>query len=99
MRPPHKFHEFDILEPLSEIGNYYERAVLKRLMESTEDLSAAQVADAACIALNRLPAWYIRNAVDAHFYMAETTIVAMERDIDDAIKLAVAKVTLPDSKA
>ena len=96
MRPSHKFHQSDILERLAEIGNYYEQVVARRLMAYTKDLDPEQMADAACIALNRLPAWYIRNAVDAHFYMAEETIIAMENDIDEAIKLAVTKVSLQD---
>jgi len=96
MRPNHKFHESDILERLAEIGNYYEQVVVRRLMAYASDLNPEQMADAACIALNQLPAWYIRNAVDAHFYMAEDSIVAMEHDIDEAIRLAVVKVTQPD---
>lgn len=99
MRPSHKFQESDILERLAEIGNYYEQVVVRRLMKFAPDLDADQMADAACIALNQLPAWYIRNAVDAHFYMAEATIVAMEQSIENAIKLAVAKVSSSGDQA
>ena len=79
----------EALDKLGEIGNYYEKAVIERLSRFTGDLSPDELADAACLALNRLPSWYIRHAVDARFYLSQEKIVAMEEAIDRAVARAI----------
>ncbi len=79
----------EALDKISEIGNYYEKAVIERLSRFSGDLGADELADAACLALNRLPSWYIRHAVDARFYLSQEKIVAMEEAIDRAVARAI----------
>ncbi len=79
----------EALDNLGEIGNYYEKAVYERLARFAHELDADQIADAACLALNRLPAWYIRHAVDARFYLDAHEVTEMEARIDRAVAAAI----------
>ena len=55
------------------ITNYYERLVLYKIDELLEPSGKENdddyIADIACIALNQLPARYVRHSVDTSFYM------------------------------
>jgi hypothetical protein len=71
-----------------QVHNFYERLVfdemLRRAAKSpnfTEDL----LADVACVALNRLPARYVRHDVDMMFYLTEKE----RHDIDQALQSAL----------
>jgi hypothetical protein len=63
--------------PFASIYNRNERAVFDKVREASarfpelagdEDL----LADASCIALNALPAHYVRHAVDLSFHISDT---------------------------
>jgi len=57
-----------------QVHNYYERIVFEevaRLSVSYLDYTADMLADVACVALNRLPARYVRHDVDMMFYLTE----------------------------
>ncbi len=87
----HRLNE-EALNKIGEIGNYYERAVIERLARFSGDLDADELADAACLALNQLPSWYIRHSVDARFYLSQEKIVAIEEAIDRAVARAILRI-------
>lgn len=71
---------------IEQIHNYYEHLVLDEVVRRARNLpnaTADMVADMACVALNRLPARYVRHDVDLVFYLTET-----ERHQSDAALLA-----------
>ncbi len=49
---------------------------------------AELLADVACVALNRLPARYIRHRVDYAFYLTEHEAAANDSAVADAVKYA-----------
>ena len=73
------------------ISNYYEHLVLDkiaaRLAGSPRADDEDYIADVACVALNKLPARYVRHIVDMSFYMSEEE----KHKIDKLVELAVAK--------
>ncbi|MBI1194787.1 MAG: competence protein ComFB [Gammaproteobacteria bacterium] len=87
------FSSFDLPSHFEEVANYYERLVVERLMELKETFNSDQLADVACIALNQLPSWYIRNHVDAHFYLSESQLAEMHLNTENAVLFAIEKVT------
>jgi hypothetical protein len=60
---------------VEQIHNYYEHLVLDEVIHRARamhpDMTADTVADIACVALNQLPARYVRHAVDLVFYLTE----------------------------
>ncbi len=75
----------------SSLRNFYERQVLEAVVEAhprypmlTED----QLADVACVALNRLPPRYIRHEVDLAFYLTEKERDDNEAALAEAVKYA-----------
>ncbi|MGB4058625.1 MAG: late competence development ComFB family protein [Burkholderiaceae bacterium] len=71
---------------IEQIHNYYERLVLDEVVRRARELpnaTADMVADMACVALNRLPARYVRHDVDLVFYLTEA-----ERHQSDTALLA-----------
>jgi hypothetical protein len=64
--------------------------VIRRVRDDPE-VTADMVADMACVALNRLPARYVRHDVDLVFYLTEAerqqSEMAMDAAIDQAIRL------------
>ncbi len=71
-----------------EISNYYEKAVIEKVLEhygSEEGLGQDALEDIVCVALNQLPAKYVRHAVDLAFYMDAGERAEMERKIEAAI--------------
>ncbi len=69
------------------IHNYYERLVFD------EVLRTRLLADIACVALNRLPARYIRHDVDYSFYLTAEERDDQNRRIADAVAQSFAYVT------
>lgn len=75
------------------IHNYYEQMVLDQLV----DLSRSQLqgeseellCDIACVALNQLPARYVRHNVDMVFYMTPAERQKMEKEVIKAVKMAI----------
>jgi hypothetical protein len=55
------------------IHNYYEKLVLEEILEKIRKNEITNsddfLADIACVALNQLPARYVRHNVDMVFYM------------------------------
>lgn len=69
------------------IRNYYEQPVLQLIIadypRARQD--RGYLADVACIALNQLPAKYIRHNVDMTFFLSSSEM----QEIDNRIKHAV----------
>ena len=51
-------------------------------------VDAEQLADVACVALNRLPPRYIRHEVDLAFYLGDAERVRTEKAVADAVTYA-----------
>ncbi|HJP34824.1 MAG: late competence development ComFB family protein [Gammaproteobacteria bacterium] len=79
-------------QTLTAVTNVYERLVFDHLVKVGGDLSAEAQADAACIALNRLPSKYVRHAVDWTFFINETERERIIRAVDMAVTKAIARV-------
>jgi competence protein ComFB len=75
------------------IHNYYEQLVSYRLNEmvAAKFIDAEQdfLEDVSCVALNHLPARYVRYDVDMMFYMTPDERERMEREVRNAISMAV----------
>jgi hypothetical protein len=77
----------------ASIHNHHEQAVFAAVLKSREvypvlAADAELLADVACVALNRLPARYIRHRVDYIFYLTEREAAANELAVADAVKYA-----------
>ncbi len=77
--------------------NYYEHLVYEHirqtLMDSGKSHDPRFVEDVACVALNQLPARYVREDVDTGFFLSEGELESMELRINDAVQRAVQIVT------
>ncbi len=75
------------------IHNYYERLVLDEIAHLPETLLPHDdddfVSDVACVALNQLPARYVRHNVDMAFYMTADEREQMEQAVQRAVRFAV----------
>jgi hypothetical protein len=74
-----------------QVHNYYERLVFEEVARSAESYahySADNLADVACVALNRLPARYVRHDVDMMFYMTERERHTIEEALQEALSFA-----------
>lgn len=74
-----------------QVHNYYERVVFEavaNLAGSYPSYSADMLADVACVALNRLPARYVRHDVDMMFYLTEPERRAIDDGLQDALGFA-----------
>ncbi len=75
------------------IHNYYEVLVIQRI----NDMCAAQfieteptfLEDVACVALNQLPARYVKHDVDMVYYMTRQEREQMDYEVHKAITAAV----------
>jgi competence protein ComFB len=78
---------------LASIQNYYERLVLEfiqqKLSGRDEEHDADFVADLACLALNALPARYVRHAVDLWSHLGDADRTAMRQEVEDAVEAAL----------
>ncbi len=77
----------------TSVRNHNERAVYAAVMQQVEQFPAMAeqpelLADVACVALNRLPARYIRHEVDLAFYLSERERSESERQIHSAVEYA-----------
>jgi competence protein ComFB len=79
---------------LASIQNYYERLVLEsiqdKLRSRDEEQDADFVADLACLALNALPARYVRHAVDLWSHLGDADRAAMRQEVNNAVETALA---------
>lgn len=75
------------------VHNYYERYVFDEVLRATRSLAIAVDAntleDVACVALNRLPARYIRYDIDLAFYLTSAEREQMDQSIKDAVQFAI----------
>ncbi|MBI3563209.1 MAG: late competence development ComFB family protein [Gammaproteobacteria bacterium] len=75
------------------IHNYYEQLVFHRLNEMVAaefiESEAEFLCDVACVALNHLPARYVRHEVDMVFYMTPDERERIDREVRNAVSLAV----------
>ncbi len=74
-----------------QVHNYYERLVFEAVAQRAEayaDFTADMLADVACVALNRLPARYVRHDVDMMFYLTEPERNAIEVSLNEVLKFA-----------
>lgn len=77
---------------LDSVHNYYERLVFNELKENYSDLlDAEELADMACIALNRIPPRYIRYDIDMSFFMTPDQYLEVESNVSKACKKAYKK--------
>lgn len=75
------------------IHNYFEELVYKEVerlvqegeLENNEDY----ISDIACVALNQLPARYVRHNVDMIFYMSPEERYENSENVKEAVKMAV----------
>jgi hypothetical protein len=78
-----------------QVHNYFERLVFEEVASRAQqpvyaDYTADMLADVACLALNRLPARYVRHDVDMMFYLTEQERQAMEHSLDEVLKFSFA---------
>lgn len=77
---------------LDNINNYYEQLVHDRIMEVVVEGERITdqnfLEDVACVALNHLPARYVRHSVDLVFYMTAAEIEACHNAVRDAVDKA-----------
>ncbi len=76
--------------PFSAINNYYEQLVFRHILETVPaPLDDNFLDDVACVALNHLPAKYVRHEVDMAFYMTSEERNKIESRITIAVKNAI----------
>jgi len=76
-----------------QIHNYYEPVVFETVAKMSgdyPDFSADMLADVTCVALNRLPARYLRHDVDMMFYLTEQERRAIDDSLHEALSFAFA---------
>ncbi|QKQ25929.1 late competence development ComFB family protein [Candidatus Reidiella endopervernicosa] len=77
-----------------EIQNYYEQLVVERIRRlaaegETPNSDDDYLEDVACVALNQLPARYVRHKVDLVFYMPSEERFQMMNAVEEAVKTAI----------
>ena len=79
------------------IHNYYEGLVLQRLNDMRDadfiETDSEFLEDVACVALNQLPARYVKHDGDMVYYMTATEREQMEYDVHKAVSAAIEYVT------
>lgn len=75
------------------IHNYYENKVLDKINELIEaefiKPEPSFLEDIACVALNQLPARYVKHDVDMAYYMTITEREKMDYDVHRAVTAAI----------
>ncbi len=74
------------------IHNYYESLVIEHVMSTVAksgEHDEDSLEDITCLALNQLPARYVRHDVDMAFFLTTRERVKMQRDISEAVLRAV----------
>lgn len=75
-----------------EINNLYEELVIERVLKKLgnyEEFDHDHLEDIACLALNKLPAKYIRYLVDAAASLNLEQHDLQDVDIDNAVEYAI----------
>jgi len=75
------------------ITNYYEKLVLDCIAQHLAGTAAARdddfIADIACVALNKLPARYVRHIVDTRFFESEEDFRRTDLQVERAVTFAI----------
>jgi hypothetical protein len=74
-----------------QVHNYYERLVFEEVVRRApahDGFTNDMLADVACVALNRLPARYVRHDVDMMFYLTEQERQAIELSLEEVLQFA-----------
>ncbi len=76
---------------LDSIFNYNERLIVEEMAKqlSDQEYTDEQLSDIACLALNKVPAKYIKHSVDRAFYMSMEERVALEEGVAEAVEEAI----------
>ncbi|MDE2606009.1 MAG: late competence development ComFB family protein [Burkholderiales bacterium] len=77
-----------MISNFEQVHNYYERLVFEEVLRRSSGwpgMTPDQLADVACVALNRLPARYVRHDVDLMFYLTEQERNAIELSLEAAL--------------
>lgn len=77
--------------PFDSIHNYYEPLVneaMMKIMAAGETLDSDDLEDVACVALNKLPARYVRHTVDMVYYMTTDERERIYKEVEAAVKSA-----------
>ncbi|MBE0511219.1 MAG: late competence development ComFB family protein [Chromatiales bacterium] len=80
---------------IGSIHNYYESLVSEYLLEDAlkgEQMDQDFIEDVACLALNRLPARYVRHAVDMAFFLTTPERERMQQRVVEAVREAIQQV-------
>jgi hypothetical protein len=90
-------------EGFETVHNYYERLVCDEVQRVADGwpqpVAAGLLADIACVALNKLPARYIRHDVDHAFFMSGDERENHRRRVALAVEQAFAYVNSGQSRA
>jgi DNA-binding protein YbaB len=75
---------------LDNIHNHYEKLVFDEVLaqqaKSGKDLDEGMLEDVVCVALNNLPARYVRHSVDIAFYLTLPEREQMDKLVRNAVK-------------
>ena len=74
-----------------QVHNYYERLIFEEVARRAQTypaFTADMLADVACVALNRLPARYVRHDVDMMFYLTEKERHVIETSMEEVLQFA-----------
>ena len=80
---------------IGNIHNYYESLVGEYLMQELDDEQLQDqdfLEDVACLALNRLPARYVRHDVDMAFFLSTTEREQMQTAVMESVGAAIEQV-------
>ncbi|NOX76416.1 MAG: late competence development ComFB family protein [Gammaproteobacteria bacterium] len=82
---------------LDNIHNHYENLVYEELLrqqaKGEQVLPENVLEDVVCVALNNLPARYVRHSVDTAFYLTLPERQAMAERVNNAVSEAIAFVS------
>ena len=71
------------------IHNYYESLVIQHAMKThakSDDYDEDGLEDIVCLALNNLPARYVRHDVDMAFFLTSQEREKMQHDVIEAVQ-------------
>jgi hypothetical protein len=77
-----------MISNFEQVHNYYERLVFEEVLRRSArwpEMTPDMLADVACVALNRLPARYVRHDVDLMFYLTEHERHAIALSLEAAL--------------
>lgn len=84
---------------MTAIHNYFERLVLESIRDKQLPVDMDTIEDIACLALNELPAKYIRHDVDMAFYTSPQDMAALRERVERAVRAAIVRVLDPKRSA